>query len=93
MKVIEAESGVTVELSEEESKRGMVPADFYKVNREAPSDDVDALHAVDPSLASYGLRKGHVTELVTEEELESLCYQRVGSENWIREGGSVPTRW
>ena len=63
-------------------------ADFYKFSRETASDDEEALHVVDQSLASYSLRKGHVTELVTEDKLESLCYQRVGSENWIREEAS-----
>ena len=86
MTVIEAGPGVEVALSEDESKRA------GRFLQGQPSD-AEALHAVDPSLASCGLRKGRVTELVIEDELESLCYQRVGSENWIREGASVPTRW
>ena len=86
MTVIEAGPGVEVALSEDESKRA------GRFLQGQPSD-AEALHAVDPSLASCGLRKGHVTELVIEDELKSLCYQRVGSENWIREGASVPTRW
>ena len=77
---------VEVALSEDELKRA------GRFLQGQPSD-AEALHAVDPSLASCGLRKGHVTELVIEDELKSLCYQRVGSENWIREGASVPTRW
>ena len=90
MTVIEAGPGVEVALSEDESKRA---GRFLQGQPRDALDDAEALHAVDPSLASCGLRKGHVTELVIEDELKSLCYQRVGSENWIREGTSVPTRW
>ena len=82
MTVIEAGPGVEVALSEDESKRA---GRFLQGQPRDALDDAEALHAVDPSLASCGLRKGRVTELVIEDELESLCYQRVGSENWIRE--------
>ena len=88
MTVIEAGPGVEVALSEDESKRRGTGRFLQGQPRDA-LDDTEALHAVDPSRASCGLRKGHVTELVIEDELKSLCYQRVGSENWIREGAST----
>ena len=38
MRVTQDESGVKVELSEDETRRDLVSADFYKISRETASD-------------------------------------------------------
>jgi hypothetical protein len=88
MKVTNNEGGVTVELSAAEQNRGLRPVDFYKL-REAPSDDIEALYNIDPSLCSYGLPPDHITNVCSDEELQSLCFQRPGSLTWVREEASA----
>ena len=76
---------LTVATTEAELKVGIRPVDFYKINRPGCPDDVEALHALDPSLVSYSLPPDHVTNLCTDEELQSLCFQRPGTLEYIRD--------
>ena len=85
MKVIETDGSYSVERTEAELKVGIRPVDFYKINRPGCPDDVEALHALDPSLVSYSLPPDHVTNLCTDEELQSLCFQRPGTLEYIRD--------
>jgi hypothetical protein len=63
MKVIETDGSYSVEMTEDEQKVGIRPVDFYKINRTGCSNDVEALHALDPSLCSYNLPPDHITNL------------------------------
>ena len=85
MRVIETNGSYSVEMTEDEQKIGIRPVDFYKIGREGRSDDVEALHALDPSLVSYNLPPDHITNLCTDEELQSLCFQRPGTLEYIRD--------
>ena len=85
MKVIETDGSYSVEMTEDEQKVGIRPVDFYKINRTGCSNDVEALHALDPSLCSYSLPPDHITNLCSDEELQSLCFQRPGTLEYIRD--------
>jgi hypothetical protein len=89
MKVIETDGSYSVERTDFEQKVGIQPVDFYKVNRTGCSNDVEALHALDPSLCSYNLPPDHITNLCSDEELQSLCFQRPGTLEYIRDEASA----
>ena len=59
-------------------EKGLEPLDFIKASSSIAPADVDQLHALGAGLETMALPKNHINNVLTEEELESLCYKRMG---------------
>jgi hypothetical protein len=59
-------------------EKGLEPLDFIKASSSIAPDNVDELHAIGVGLETMALPKNHINNVLTDEELESLCYKRMG---------------
>ena len=69
---------------------GLSPIDFVRAfhDKHKDLDVIDGLLDIDggdPYFARMGLHKDHIYNNFTEEELDKLCYERVGSLRWYGE--------
>ena len=69
---------------------GLSPIDFLRAFHDKHNDlqVIDGLLDIDggdPYFAQMGLHKDHIYNNFTEEELDKLCYERVGSLRWYGE--------
>ena len=72
---------------EQIKERGLMPVDFLKHGHIDPSS-VEALYANDLTLARMSVSDPeHICNVLTDEELQMLCCQPEGSEQWFREQG------
>ena len=58
--------------------KGLEPIDFVKYTSCLEPEEVDELTSMGLGLERYSLDKNHLYEVLTEEELEKLCFQRDG---------------
>lgn len=69
---------------------GISPIDFVRAFHDKHKDleTIDGLLDIDggdPYFATMGLHKDHIYQNFTEDELDGLCYERVGSLRWYGE--------